>query len=73
MDEKCLYQLFSAIVIQAVKDYKSAVRKRNFYTINECEEFFLSDYGQALSYNNGEKIIEHFKSQAHTRRIQNGR
>lgn len=53
----CLYDLIIAVLKQAVRDYVEALLKNDFYHIQELEEFFLSDYGQAMSRNNGEKII----------------
>lgn len=54
---KYLYNLIIAVLRQAARDYIVAIRKRNLHKINELEQFFLSDYGQAMSMNNGEKII----------------
>lgn len=53
--------LCEAIVKRAVMDYKLALRKRDFYAIAELEKFFLSDYGQLLSRDHGELIIEKCK------------
>ena len=53
--------LAAAIVRQAMKDYTAALRQRNYHGIKECERFFLSEWGQALSNNHGEYIIEHCK------------
>lgn len=62
--------LANAIVLEVVKDYRSAVETindphasdRRFASakrkIAECEKWFLSDYGQMLSRNMGEVIIE---------------
>ena len=57
--------LASAIILQAMQDYKKALRAirdgkkdcRHRKRKQECECFFLSAYGQMLSLNNGEKII----------------
>ena len=53
-----LYDLIIAVLKQAKRDYLEALWKNNFHKINELETFFLSDYGQAMSLNNGEKIIQ---------------
>lgn len=47
-----------AIVTQAIKDYKIALKRKNKAQISELEQWFLSAYGQALSGNNGEFIIK---------------
>lgn len=47
-----------AIVQQAVKDYKRALRKKDRYRIRYFEKWFRSGWGQLLSGNNGEYIIE---------------
>ena len=52
------YRLILNILRTAKADYIQALRKRKRKQINELEEFFLSDYGQALSMDNGEEIIE---------------
>lgn len=53
-----LYEIIIAVLKQAKRDYIDALRKKDFYKINELETFFLSDYGQAMSRNQGEKIID---------------
>ena len=50
--------LIHAIVAQAMADYKAALRRDNHAQIAELEKFFLSGYGQLLSWNHGELIIE---------------
>ncbi len=56
-----MIQPYDAIIIavlkQAKSDYIAALKKNNPHQINELEEFFLSDYGQAMSRNQGEKMI----------------
>ncbi len=47
-----------AIVKRAVIDYKAALKRNNTYRIAMLEIFFLSDYGQLLSYNQGQYIID---------------
>lgn len=53
-----LYDLMIAILVQAKQDYIEALLKNDLYRIQECETFFLSEYGQAMSLYNGERIIE---------------
>ena len=50
-----------AILRQAVSDYKAAVRKLEYRQMARLEHFFLSDWGQLLSYDHGEYIIDHCK------------
>ncbi len=56
--------LAAAIILQAMKDYKKAMvrlRKRkskhNEKKVRELERFFLSAWGQQLSFERGEYII----------------
>lgn len=63
-----LYDVIIAVLRQAVRDYKVALMKNEFHKIAELEAFFLSDYGQAMSYNNGEKIIKICKDWATKRK-----
>lgn len=72
MDKKCFYNFLLAVVKQAVRDYKLALKKRDFYKIQECEEFFLSEYGQALTFNHGQEIVNHFRAKVAKRRYKNG-
>lgn len=55
---ECAYNLIIAILTQAKSDYITALRKNNQEQIEELEEFFLSDYGQAMSLGNGVKMIK---------------
>lgn len=48
----------AAIVKQAMADYKAALKANKKNLIHECEQFFLSAWGQTLSANHGEYIIE---------------
>ena len=64
--------LANAIVLQAVKDWRSAVRtlkKRPRYDPakqmkNECEDFFLSDWFEALTSVDGRMILRKLKEEA---------
>ena len=62
------YNIIIAILKQAKIDYIRALVKNDFYQINELEKFFLSDYGQAMSFNNGERIIAMCKKEAERRK-----
>lgn len=51
--------LAGAILKQAVDDYIEAYKEADTRTINQLEKFFLSEWGQRLSYDQGEFIIKH--------------
>lgn len=53
-----------AIVKQAADDYAAALCGKDDMNIKSLERFFLSDWGQALSYGNGLEIIKRIKRQA---------
>ena len=59
----CYEELANAIVLQAVKDYRAALRgqgccwKSAEHTVMECEEFFRSEYYRILTKLDGEMLI----------------
>ena len=63
--DTCYTNLANAIIVQAAKDYKKALRrlkkfstdKEARYTIRECERFFRSDWYKILTGLNGEALI----------------
>ena len=56
------YELIRAAIIRrAVIDYKAALRYKDYAKIAKLEKFFLSGWGELLSYGHGEYIIEHTK------------
>lgn len=57
-------ELAAAVVRQAMEDYKTALLDDNLKEIEECEEFFLSAYGQMMTAHHGEYIIERCKKEA---------
>lgn len=59
-----LYEIIIAVLVQAKSDYIRALKKRDYAAINELETFFLSDYGQAMSRGQGERIIQLCKKMA---------
>lgn len=61
-----------AIIKQAIDDYKWALRRNAPCEISYLERFFLSEWGEFLSGNNGAYIIEKVK-QEERKRKQNGR
>ena len=53
------YALLAAAVIKsAMRDYKAALRKEDQARIVYFERLFRSDYGQTLSFDHGDYIIE---------------
>lgn len=62
-------RLFIHVIKQAVNDYKRALRKNDNYTMATIEKFFLSDWGQWLSYGYGEYIIEKCKKSVKKRKF----
>ena len=56
-----------AIIWQAVKDYESALRKRDEGECITLERWFLSDWGQLLSCYTGEQIIKKCKVRVATK------
>lgn len=62
------YRLIIGILRQAKSDYIRALKKKDFHKIKELEQFFLSDYGQAMSRDNGEEIIRRCQKLANEKR-----
>ena len=63
-------ELANAIVIQAVKDYRDALRgikvvksKSPEYTVSECENFFRSGWYSFLTKVNGEALIKRLQEE----------
>lgn len=65
-----VYNLIIAVLKQAMRDYMVALLKKDFAKIAKLEKFFLSEYGQAMSYNNGERIIRWCKDKVNKKRKQ---
>lgn len=67
--------LSNAIIRRAIFDYKNAVKKLNNDVLSfakrrnlerrkkEIECFFLSDYGQIITFDHGEEILERLKQE----------
>lgn len=51
-------RLAAAILEQAVEDLKRAIIWRDYSATKALERWFLSDWGQTLSGNNGQLIID---------------
>ena len=52
-----------AIIRRAVSDYNISLRKNDLFHQKKLEKFFLSEWGQMLSDNYGEYIIEQCKKE----------
>lgn len=63
--------LAAAILKQAVDDYVCAIQIYDAGQIVKIEKFLLSDYGQALSFGNGEMILNKARSMALAAKDQN--
>lgn len=50
-----------AILKQGMRDYTMALKMKNYHQRQVLEKFFMSDYGQALSYHHGSQIITYCK------------
>ena len=72
MHENDLYKLIVAVIKQAKFDYIKALRKNDKYQIHKLEEFFLSDYGQTMALNQGERIIQYCRKIAKRKDKRNG-
>lgn len=59
--ENGVNRLKSAILVQAIKDYKKILKNKGEVSGISFERFFLSAWGQMLSDNNGDYIIKHCK------------
>ena len=57
MDE-AYERLRIAIVWTAVRDYKTALKKRNYHRIRKLERWFKSEWGEMLCGGKGQYIIE---------------
>jgi hypothetical protein len=64
MEQQAPYEKLSeAIILQACKDYRDALRNGNFCRQREVERFFRSDWYLMLSQVDGEFIIELLKEE----------
>ncbi len=48
----------AAVIRKAMSDYLIALKTKNLHAQKSLERFFLSDWGELLSYGHGEYIIE---------------
>ncbi len=60
--------LCAAILRRAAKDYRIALKYNDLYGIASLERFFLSDYGQMMSRNQGQYIIDTCRELVRTKR-----
>ena len=52
-----------AIIKQAIDDYKRALRKGDEYKITALERWFVDEWGEMLSGNNGVYIIQQVRKE----------
>lgn len=57
MSDEGLGNLQRAVIIQAVKDYKSAIKRKSAHKIDELERFFRSEYLTLFTDLDGEYLI----------------
>ena len=75
-DIECYRDLANAIITQAVKDYRYALKHlRNTEKLSaekgiiiECEQFFRSDYFKTLTKFDGERLISMIKEECKNER-----
>lgn len=61
LDERGILELLAAIDKQAMRDYETALREGEKDKAKALERWFLSEWGQQLTLNHGEIIIEQCK------------
>lgn len=65
MNEQGIENLCNAIILAAVKDYRTALTKRDNDTINQIERFFRSDWYKTLTKVDGEFLISKLRREFH--------
>lgn len=65
------HALINAIILQAVKDYRTALDDENTSGIAECERFFRSVWFTFLTDVDGEIIIRQVKREITRKKIRN--
>lgn len=65
MNEQGIENLCNAIILAAVKDYRTALAKRDKDTINQIERFFRSDWYRQLTKVDGEFLISKIREEFH--------
>lgn len=58
-----IYNLTNAIVLQACKDYRTALKWDDRATIREIERFFRSEWYKMLTTIDGEFLIDKLKKE----------
>ena len=58
-------RLCHAIIIQAIKDYRSALRRNNLARQHEIESFFRSEWYYGIFAINGEVLIKKLRKEYH--------
>ena len=64
IEVKPLQKLSNAIVLQAVKDYRTALVQNDTHAMAECERFFRSQWFFTLTNVDGEFLIERLRKEA---------
>lgn len=64
------HALVNAIVMQAVKDYRTALKDDDTQVKHECERFFRSSWFTFLTDVDGEIIIREVRRQNNTKRTE---
>lgn len=65
-ENECYYELSQAIVLQAVEDYKKALRKEDvedLRMLRDCERFFNSQWFVSLTDLDGKRILTKLKEE----------
>lgn len=60
-DEKGYFELRIAIIEQANRDYRNALKQNNKRQIAKLEKFYLSPWGVFITNDNGENIISRIR------------
>jgi hypothetical protein len=60
--------LCAAILRRAAKDYIISLKRKDLYAIASLERFFMSDWGQLMSRNQGQHIINLCRELVRTKR-----
>lgn len=63
MNQQGIENLCNAIVLSAVKDYRTALAKKNYDEIASIERFFRSEWYKQLTKIDGEFLIEKIREE----------
>ena len=62
--EKCYRELANAIILQAVKDYRKALKNKRWGSVRMIERFFRSELFNGLTRINPEMLISKLRQEA---------